>query len=158
MMRDLKLPAGATLLPFRLHHLSRMKVHPQQQRVFDAQPNYRAMLQGQAQLGPAYSVLYNDVVWVCFGVAPVCVGVGEVWMIRDYRIDTVAVTFGRAASQFCNQVGPALKLRRLQMIVQVSFPSAVRFAEWLQFEKEGVLRHYGGTNEDHLMMARFYDG
>ena len=90
----------------------------------------------------------------CFGAVEIYPGVAEAWLIRDSR--TTAVSTGRNGRLFFNQLGTAMKLRRCQMSVDVTYASAIRFAEWCKFDVEGVMRKFGADGTDNLMMARIY--
>jgi len=46
-------------------------------------------------------------------------------------------------------------LRRLQITIPTSFPTAKRWGEALGFTCEGVLKNYGWDNKDYYMFARY---
>lgn len=150
-----QLPPGGVLLPFRVAHLAGMELHPIQQRSFDW-PGSCAQLEAQAECGPAYTIMVDGVAMACFGAVEIYPGVAEAWLLRDNRIAAYRVSMGRNSRMFFDQLGTAMKLRRCQMSVDVSFPSAIRYAEWCKFEIEGVMRKFGIGGQDNLMMARIY--
>jgi hypothetical protein len=133
-----------------------MELHPIQQRSFDIWPKSYAQLEAQAECGPAYTVMVDGIVMATFGAVEILPGVAEAWLVRDNRIAAYRVSMGRNSRMFFDQLGPAMKLQRCQMSVDVSFASAIRYAEWCRFEVEGVMRKFGIEGQDNLMMARIY--
>ena len=150
------MPPGAIIVPFEMRHLQQMRLHPRQQATFDLFPDYQHLLSAQAEVGPAFAVIRDRIVWCAFGALELCPGMAEAWMLRDDRIDTYTIPLARNALAFFDVLGTDMALRRCQITVQVAFKSAVRFAKWVGFEVEGVLRNYGVTHDDHYMMARYY--
>ena len=46
------------------------------------------------------------------------------------------------------------ELDRIQASVSADVPTAIRFAKWLGFENEGLMRQYGVDGGDYYRMAR----
>jgi len=152
-----RLPRGAICVRAEMRHIRGMRLHPLQQRLFDADPSMMRQFESQLASGPAYAALYDGIVWAAWGLVVYCKGNAEAWMLRDRHVGTHGVSVARIARQYFDEVGTAMALHRCQVSVQVSFSSAVRFAEWLKFEEEGVMRRYGPTGDDYYLMARLYD-
>jgi len=151
-----RLNENAVLLPFRAAHLAGMELHPVQRRGLDVAPNARELLEAQAECGPAYTFMIDGFPLAVFGAVEIYPGVAEAWLLLDSRSSAYSVTVGRNSRRFFDQLGPAMKLRRCQMLVDVTFASAIRYAEWCKFETEGVMRKFGTDGTDNLMMARIY--
>jgi len=59
--------------------------------------------------------------------------------------------------RYFNQIAVTLKLRRLQITVDERNIVAIRWARMLKFSREGVLRKYGPSGVDYLMMSRIFE-
>jgi hypothetical protein len=152
-----RLDDNSVLLPFRIAHLAGMQLDPIQQHDMDKFPHAYEMLEAQAEHGPAHTYMIDGFPLACFGAVETFPGVAEVWLLLDSRAGAYAVTVGRNSRMYFDQLGPAMKLRRCQMTVDVTFKSAIRYAEWCRFEVEGVMRKYGMDGQDNLLMSRIYD-
>jgi hypothetical protein len=133
-----------------------MRLNDTQQQDFDLFPGAHGLLEAQAECGPAYTIMVDGLVLMCFGAVEIFPGVAEAWLLPDNRITAYKVLMGRNSRMFFDQLGTAMKLRRCQMSVDVSFTSAIRYSEWCKFEIEGVMRKFGINGNDHVMMARVY--
>lgn len=49
-------------------------------------------------------------------------------------------------------------LWRVQATVKVGWERALRFAEFMGFESEGVMRQYGPEKGDYFRVARLFNG
>ena len=49
-----------------------------------------------------------------------------------------------------------MNLRRLEICVDINHDAALRWAQFLGFEHEGVARSYGLNGEDNYRMARIW--
>ena len=151
-----RLAENAVLLPFRVAHLTGMQLNEIQRKSMDAVQNSYDLIEAQAAHGPAHTFMIDGFPLAAFGAVEVFPGIAEAWLLLDNRAGAYAVTVGRNSRLFFDQLGPALKLRRCQLSVDVTFASAIRYAEWCRFEIEGVMKNYGMDGQDNLLMARIY--
>jgi hypothetical protein len=61
----------------------------------------------------------------------------------------------RGAIRYFDIAMADLKLRRLQITVNVNDGLAIRYANALKFRREGLLIGYGPDGADHEMLARY---
>ena len=119
-------------------------------------PDYEKSLEHMAAAGDAYTALIEGQPVMCWGLIELWPGVAEAWMLRDEAISRHATTLARCAYDYFLQVGVELSLNRCQFSVNSHNKRAIRFARYLKFEVEGVLRKYAPDGSDYLMMARLY--
>ena len=81
-------------------------------------------------------------------------GQAECWMIVDKNISNHKFIFHRTAKKIIPEIMDRMYLHRLQFTVHSYNTQAVRWADVLQFEKEGLLRMYGPDKCDYLMLSK----
>ena len=155
-MRPINLPSHVKLVKFSTAHLRLMRFDAWQLSVMRTFPDYEQSLEQMAAAGEAYTALIDGQPVMCWGLIELWPGVAEAWMLRDEAISQHAVTLARCAFDYFLQVGAELALNRCQFSVSAGNERAVRFAKYLRFEVEGVLRRYAPDGSDYLMMARLY--
>lgn len=149
-----RLPATARVLPFQRHHAVVMRHDDFQQSLITRIPDYLDRLEAQAAAGAGFTILENGRVMAIFGVTPVIPLVVEAWMLRDRAIAERGRPTAVVSRRFFEALPTATVLRRCQITVECRNVGAVRYAEWLNFEREGVLRAFGKT--DSYIMSRIY--
>ena len=81
-------------------------------------------------------------------------GVGEGWLIMSKYGYDMPKTVARYADEFFDVIMTEANLQRVQASVNALDPRSVRFARWLGFENEGLMRKYGPDGTDYYRMAR----
>jgi len=120
-------------------------------------PDYLNYLSQTVKTGQAYTILKNNKVYCCFGVFPLLPGRGEAWMIRNARADPPTLPLLRAIRSLIPTISRSMRLQRVQMVVNTQVMGAQRFAEYLKFECEGLLRAFGPDGSDYFMYSRIFD-
>ena len=143
---------------FSLAHVYLLDLDPWQRANMEAHPDYMGMLQSYAQTGPAITALYDGKPVLSFGIVPFWPGVAEAWMLRGDSVSAHPHSVGRGARMFFDHIGHIMGLWRCQFGVQSTNDRATRFARFLKFETEGLMRQFGPEQSDFYMMARLYDG
>ncbi len=117
-------------------------------------PAFDEWAQTKEKSGPAVSFFFGRRILACAGVSLLWPGVGEGWLMlssegaREVRaIYAVSRALVDRWIKVCN-------LRRLQCAVRADQPRSIRFAEWLGFQREGLMRCYGPGAVDHYMYAK----
>ena len=88
------------------------------------------------------------------GVHVMWFGAGEAWVLVSPECLDIPASFARYAKRQFNSILQDTGLRRVQASIHVDDDRAYRFAEWLGFENEGVMRKYGVEGDDYYRMAR----
>ena len=150
--------AGVTLVPFHWGHAYTMDLREHDARYFRSVPNFRDMLRQYQDTGNAKTAMVGGKIACCFGYVELWRGVAEMWMLTTNHIETHPVAMTRGALRYINHIATETKLKRLQITVDVTHVVAMRWADALKFNREGVLRHYGADGADYMMFARYFDG
>jgi hypothetical protein len=92
------------------------------------------------------------------GIIPLWKGVAESYMIPsalfpNHKIQ--CIKYIKLNQEFLRR---ELKLHRLQTTVPSDFSAAIRWLEWLGYERESTLRQWGPDQKDHYRYVRFFDG
>jgi len=100
-----------------------------------------------------YCVFKNEMPVGAFGVVPVTDKRGMAWALLAGNLGCdMLFVYKNMKALLDNQK----TFSRIEMTADSSFIPAVKFAEMLGFQKEGLLRKYGLDGSDHYMFARCY--
>ena len=102
----------------------------------------------------AWSGIHNGHLVGCGGIIPIWDGVAECWLVGGWRLGTHRLSAVRALTATLARQVKEQQLRRLQAVVRADWDEAVRFVEFLRFQREGLLRGYGPDGSDHYVYAR----
>lgn len=109
--------------------------------------------------GSSYTLVHNGYIICCAGILTLWNGVGEAWFVASHRIHEDARPFIRfARNDVMLPVVQQNGLWRVQATVKVGWERALRFAEFMGFESEGVMRQYGPEKGDYFRVARLFNG
>jgi ribosomal protein S18 acetylase RimI-like enzyme len=113
-----------------------------------------AMLEMQARLGLAVTALVHGKPVAMFGCIMLWTGVAEMWSIISDDARRYPKQLTLVAKSFSDIVAQSLSLHRLQLTVRSDEPRALRWAEYLGFEIEGLMRKYSPDGADTYILAR----
>ena len=148
---------GWKLVSFSPIHLRLMTPDSFQKQQLINYPGHTEILEHQAKLGPSGTLLHQGAVIASFGFVEIHTGVFEAWLWRDRsRSSRRVVASLRLSREIFDQLGRILPLHRAQFYVQRQNSPAVRYAKWLDFHCEGVLKRYGPDQTDYEIYARLY--
>jgi hypothetical protein len=101
------------------------------------------------------TILLNDspIAVLCISIA--WNGVGEAWSVTTDGIEIQPFAFVRTVKNLIAQQIIDHGLHRVQMTVRDDYEAGNRFAQFLGFKSEGVLKKYGPDGADYRMYARF---
>jgi len=102
-----------------------------------------------------YSLFLDDVILGCAGVHVLWDGVAEGWIIMSKQGYGSPKTIARYTDELFDDIMTENKLWRIQASVADSDKRALRFAYWLGFEDEGLMKKYGPDGSDYRRVARF---
>lgn len=105
-------------------------------------PMANAEIETNIMAGPSIALPDNDNPAVIFGIYH-AYGVGTVWMIVGDRFKDKWRMVFRAQKSLCRTMSRALRIRRLQILVDANQPAHCRYAEFVGFERESVNPHCG---------------
>ena len=106
--------------------------------------------------GLSFTLLADDNIVLCGGITPLWDGVAEGWVISSKRIFKNRIKASRLIKKRTDLLCAANKIWRLQTAVKSNFKTGLRFAEFLGFKNEGLMRGYGPDKSDYYLMAKVY--
>jgi hypothetical protein len=114
----------------------------------------RAYAEELQQPGWSFTLIENGHIICCSGIVDMWPGVGEAWFLASSKIHEYPRPFIRfAKTDVIQKVVDENDLWRVQAVCKADWPAAIKFARFLGFESEGVMRKYGPEGADYLRMA-----
>jgi hypothetical protein len=104
--------------------------------------------------GPSYSLFIDNQVVFCAGVVDMLWQRGEAWTLLSSLFYKHPRVCARIVKSELGRIIKDHDYKRVQSIVEPEDTKAIRFIEWLGFEREGLLRKYMPSEKDMLMYAR----
>lgn len=144
-----------------VHYLN---YHPEHGKLFKGFQNYgfsslseqdrKQRIDIQSQAGPAITALLHFQPVAIFGCGILWSGVGEAWSVFDEQARRYPIAMTKGANRFFDICEILFNLHRIQITVVSNDKRAVRWAECLGFEAEGLMTQYSADKEDTYMMRR----
>jgi RimJ/RimL family protein N-acetyltransferase len=104
----------------------------------------------------AFTGLINDKVIAAAGMKRIWGNVAEGWFIAKNDVWNYPITIAKAVKQNIDYLATSNNIKRLQTAVRTDFGIGIRFAKWLGFTNEGLMKSYGFDGTDHYRMSRIY--
>lgn len=101
-----------------------------------------------------YTLMDGEEIVVCGGVHMMWTGVGEGWLVMSKNAYEKPVTVARYTQRLFDTIMNDNAIWRIQASVHTSDEQSVKFAEWLEFEIEGVMKKFGPDGANYYRMAR----
>lgn len=144
---------GGYFLPFHIDHLDNLDNIESYVQMLGLE-TFKAQIAGQASRGPVITAfLYGKPVAV-FGCGLLWNGVAEVWSLLSEQSKRYPIAMIRASKAFLDICWITFNLHRLQISVKTSDNVAMRFAQALKFEPEGIMAKYSPAQEDFTLFRR----
>ena len=106
--------------------------------------------------GLAFSGLIDGYVIASAGIKPLWNGVGEGWIVASDKMPNKKLSVINLIKENFDNMIHDNGFVRVQAGVRFDWPEAKRFAEFLGFEHEGIMRKYGPDGQDYYRMARVF--
>lgn len=144
------------VLPFVPEHMQQIGMSAADRHMFASIPDIDARLEHVSKQRTAWTFFLKRQPALVMGLEYKLATNCEAWLVPG----KVAIEHGshlsRGALRFFDKIGVKLGLRRMQIVVCVDREKAVQWAEFLKFEREGLMRCYGPEGKDYYMYARTY--
>ena len=144
------------IVPYETQHGDEMIEFGLNDKLLDIDASFKENRIDFAMAGLAFTLLHNNNPVCSGGIVPLWNGVAEGWVISSKRIYKERIKASRLIRKRTDILCAANKIWRLQTAVKSNFKTGLRFAEFLGFKNEGVMRAYGPDKSDYLRMARIY--
>jgi hypothetical protein len=125
-------------------------------KLMDIDANFTENRIDFALVGLSFTLLHNNNPVCSGGIVPLWNGVAEGWVISSKRIYKERIRASRLIRKRTDLLCAANKIWRLQTAVKSNFKTGLRFAEFLGFKNEGLMKAYGPDKTDYYRMARIY--
>ena len=147
---------GLTILPFHESHMARLDASEDDQHLFSCFPDFEQRLKYLAENKMSFTIFYKRDPALSFGFDMRWPTMAEAWLVPGRVSIEHGALLSRGTRRFFDKIGPALGLRRLQIVVSVHREKAIQWAKFLKFKEEGLMSQYGPEGFDYYMYARTY--
>ena len=106
------------------------------------------------QSGMSFTALINNKPIAAGGIYMLWDNVAEGWVMATNDVWKYSIIMARHFRKKTDVLIETSKIKRLQTTVKANFTLGQRFAEWLGFEKEGLMKYYGPDGSDYFRYAR----
>ena len=144
------------IVPYKTQHGDEMIEFGLNDKLMDIDASFKENRIDFAMAGLAFTLLDNNVPICSGGIIPTWLGNAQGWVISSKRIFRNKVKASRLIKQRTDLLCANNKIWRLQTAVKADFRTGIRFAEFLGFNKEGLMVGYGPDKTDYYLMARIY--
>ena len=140
------------IIPYEACHAWQI-VRREEDNEFYEHPKYYQWSRTNQMSGPAVTCVFKNVIVCCFGIRLFWEGSGEVWAIfcRDIRKYARAHYYVRF---YLEETIEEYNLTRVQARARTDFPEAIRYLEYLGFERECLMRKFGPSRKDYYSYVR----
>ena len=144
------------IVPYNTQHGDEMIEFGLNDKLMDIDASFKENRIDFAMAGLAFTLLDNNVPVCSGGVIPTWLGNAQGWVISSKRIFRNKIKAARLIKERTDLLCANNKIWRLQTAVKADFKIGIRFAEFLGFNKEGLMVGYGPDKTDYYLMARIY--
>ena len=144
------------IVPYSTQHGDEMIEFGLNDKLMDIDASFKENRIDYAMAGLAFTLLDNNVPICSGGIVPTWLGNAQGWVISSKRIFRNKVKASRLIKQRTDLLCANNKIWRLQTAVKADFKIGIRFAEFFEYKKEGLMVGYGPDKTDYYLMARIY--
>ena len=144
------------IVPYQVQHGDDMIEFGLNDKLMDWDANFTENRIDFALAGLSFTLLHNNNPVCSGGIVPLWTGVAEGWVISSKRIFKTRIKASRLIKKRTDLLCAANNIWRLQTAVKSNFKTGLRFAEFLGFKNEGLMKAYGPDKTDYYRMARIY--
>ena len=144
------------VVPYETRHGDEMIEFGLNDKLMDSDATFKENRIDFAMAGLAFTLLDNNVPICSGGIIPTWLGNAQGWVISSKRIFRNKIKAARLIKKRMDLLCVNNKIWRLQTAVKANFNTGIRFAEFLGFNKEGLMVGYGPDKTDYYLMARIY--
>lgn len=153
---DLCTNRDVMVVPFHWGHAYMAELRPFDAQFLNLVPDYKSRLKAATETGTACTAILSGNVACCFGVNDLWPGVAEGWMITTNHVERNPISLTRGARRYFDLIAIHMKLKRLQLTVNVDNTLAINWANALKFTPEGAMLNYGPDGSTYTMFARYF--
>lgn len=141
------------IMPFKKNHALTLTSGLMNDPLLAVDEKWKAKFENLEEPGMSFTAADGDELIVAGGVCHLWDGVYEGWVIACDKVWNYRVGAARAIKKNLDQMIEKNSITRVQTAVKKDFLLGQRFASWLGFENEGIMKKYV-LNQDHIRFAR----
>lgn len=96
--------------------------------------------------GKAYTITNGKPI-ACGGIMSLWKGVGEGWVVTSPSVEKYPIVFAKTVWRGMIEAIKSMDLDRVQTVVDAEHTVSQRWAEWMGFHNEGLMRKYLGGRD-----------
>ena len=128
------------------------------ERLVGGNGSVRANLAQIGANGPAYTgFLGHDIVFIA-GISMLWEGVADAFIFTTQITKRNGIWFSKQCRIKMEQLEHEHELHRIQAAVDAENKTSQRWAEWMGFKSEGLMKRYGPDKKDYYRYARLVGG
>jgi len=144
------------IIPFKSEHAQSILGLGMNEPAFELRPEHHKYVVSMEEVGMSFTGTVNSIPIAAGGVNHLWDNVAEGWVIASKEIWKYPITCARAIKIRTDYLATNNKIKRIQTSVKSDCDKAIRFAEWLGFKREGLMKQYGPDGSDYYLYAKVY--
>jgi len=117
-------------------------------------PEHRKYALYLQQMGMSFTAFAQNKPIAAGGIYLLWENVAEGWVMATNEVWNYKLGMARHFKKKTDVLIETNKIKRLQTSVKADFWHGQKFAKWMGFEKEGLMKHYGPDGSDYIRYAR----
>ena len=142
------------IIPFKQEHAQYILSQQLNAKELYLRPEHRKYALYLEQVGLSFTALINNKPIAAGGIFVLWDGVAEGWVMATKDVWRYRVSMARNFKEKFDILVKTSKVKRIQTNVKADFELGHKFAIWLGFEKEGLMKYYGPDGSDYVRYAR----
>ena len=148
--------AKFTVVPYETEHGDEIIEFGMNSKLMEIDASYTNNRLDMAIPGLSFTLFLDQTPIVSGGIVPIWEGVAEGWVLSSKHIYDYKIKAARLIKERTDLLCTNNKIWRLQTAVKADFKIGFRFAQFLGFKNEGLMKAYGPDKTDYYRMARIY--
>ena len=144
------------IVPFKGEHAKFILKAGMNDVALELKPEHRKYVVDIEDVGMSFTGLLNNKPIAAGGICYLWDGVAEGWVLASKDIFKFPIFCAKTIKRRTDLLAKNNNLKRIQTAVKKDSATAIRFAEWLGFKREGLMKQYGPDGTDHYLYAKVY--
>lgn len=140
-------------IPFKQAHIEIINIRDNELKILQEVSNLEERLNSIEDAHSAMTLILDGRILAIAGNMVIKPGVMEVWMIPSTYVSENTLAFARLIKYYKTEVMNIYPWHRLQMVTP-NDELHTRWAKFLDFDFEGILRKWGNNKSDHIMWSK----
>tara|TARA_E500000081_G_C6123706_1_gene349552 strand:+ start:449 stop:898 length:450 start_codon:yes stop_codon:yes gene_type:complete len=144
------------IVPFKSEHAKQILDKGLNDVALELRPEHKKYVVEIEDIGMSFTGLLNNQPIAAGGICYLWDGVAEGWVLASRDIFKYPIFCAKTIKRRTDLLAINNKINRIQTAVKSDCDRAIRFAEWLGFKREGLMKKYGPGGTDHYLYAKVY--